>query len=1150
MAVDTPAREIEPDGFRVLGPLEVWRSGRAVVLGGPRQRAVLALLLLKANRIVSLDRLAEEVWAGDPPEGWVTTLHAYVFHLRHALEPGRVRGGAGGVLVTSGRGYVLRVGRDHLDAAVFEDGFTAGRAALETGRYAEAAGTLRQALGLWRGPVLADLADYAFTRPEAARLEELRLAAVEARIDADLALGRHDALTAELEQLAAEHPLRERLHGQLMLALYRCGRQADALAAYRRVRDLLADELGIDPGEPLQRLHKSVLAHDPALERAGAGQRPAGDHRTGAYTPAAAPPPEPPALRPAAGSGGPAWARRRTRRLLAAGSALAVAAAVSIVVAARPWAGEPVGLPANSVSLIDPAGGRAGAAVQVGTPDGLAYGDGSVWAVDNTDNTLFRINPATHAVIAPIPVGAGPAAVTVTRGGNVWVANSGDGTVSWVSAAASKVVKTIPVGNVPAAIASGPSGVWVANRGDGTVDQINPGTGAVTRRNIQVGAGPDGIAVGPRAVWVANGQDGTITQIDPATGHPSGPVFVGAGPAGIAITPSAVWVANSLDLSVMKIDPVAGRVTDTFTVGDGPNAIVAGRDGVWVSDEFDATLAHIDPGTGQVRKIFVGSSPRGMALTSAGVWVAARPFAAASHLGGTLTVVTQWLPARDPAQAYGTLDLPGLATAYDGLVALRRSGSPQGLTLVPDLAERLARPADGGKTYTFTLRHGVRYSTGKLVRASDFRRGIQRVLTNGPTTYYDGILGAPACHQHPRRCDLSAGIVTNDRARTVAIHLARADPDFLYKLALLFAVPAPPRTPSRVIDRAPFLPGTGPYKISAYRPNVSFTLVRNPYFRQWSYAAQPAGYPDVIRFKRMADPSAQLAAVAAGRADLVDIGVNGQPYGNLALQYPTRLHPGLKQSTTYVFLNTRQPPFNNRQARQAVSYAINRARVLRLLHLGPGQATLTCQILPADFPGHQPYCPYTTGASNGAWHGPDLAKATRLAQQSHTTSAPVTVWNVHGSKIGAYLAQLLRQLGYRATLHTVSAGTYYGAASISRAKVQIALQTWGADFPAPSTFFFPVLSCQSFNSDPTNNLNYAEYCNPTVDTLAGQAQAERLTDPAAARKLWARVDRTVTNDAPWIPVVDESSTVFVSARVGNYQQSPGYGPLLDQIWIH
>ena len=227
---------------------------------------MLALLVLEANRVVSMDRLAEDVWGGDPPEGWVTTLQTYVFHLRRALEPGRARGAPGGVLVTRNHGYLLFVNREHLDAALFQDGFTAGRAALEAGRYTEAAETLREALALWRSPVLADLADYAFIRPEAARLEELRLAALEARIDADLALGRHDALTAELEHLAGEHPLREQLHGQLMLALYRCGRQAEALAAYRRARDLLADQLGIDPGEPLQHLHGSILAHDPALD--------------------------------------------------------------------------------------------------------------------------------------------------------------------------------------------------------------------------------------------------------------------------------------------------------------------------------------------------------------------------------------------------------------------------------------------------------------------------------------------------------------------------------------------------------------------------------------------------------------------------------------------------------------------------------------------------------------------------------------------------------------------------------------------------------------------------------------------------------------------------------------------------------------------
>jgi YVTN family beta-propeller protein len=1142
MAADTLARGTEPGAFGVLGPLEVLRYGRAVPLGGPRQRAVLALLLVEANRAVSMDRLAEDVWGGQPPPGWVTTAQTYVFHLRRALEPDQIRGGAGGVLLTSGRGYVLRVGREQVDAALFEDGFTTGRAALEAGRYAEAAQTLRTALGRWRGPVLADLADYAFTRPEAARLEELRLAALEARIDADLGLGRHDALTAELEQLAGEHPLRERLHGQLMLALYRCGRQAEALAAYRRARDLLAGELGIDPGAALQRLHASVLAHDPALEWAGP-QGTADGHR--AWASAASPPPEPPALRPGESTGGPAWSRRRARRLLAVGSALAVAAAVSIMVVARPWAQVQQGLPANSVGLIDSGGGRVGAPVALGSPDGLASDDGTVWAVSSTANTLSRVNPATRAVVQQIPVGSAPAAVTVTSSGNVWVANSGDGTVWRINAAAGAVVQRIPVGNVPVAIASGPSGIWVANQGDNTVNRIDPVTGAVTR-TVPVGLAPDGIAVGWNAVWVANGGDGTVTRIDPATGTVSGPVYVGAGPAGIAITPAAVWVANSLDLTVSKLDPATGRVTATIGVGDGPRAIAAGPGGVWVADEFDATLARIDPATGQVvSKTFLGSSPQGLAIAGSSVWVAAGPFAAASHRGGTLTVVTSSLPQPDPVVAYGVADLPALSAVYDGLVALRKSGGTQGYTLVPDLATTLPRPTDGGRTYTFTLRPGIRYSNGTLVRASDFRRGIQRQLTIGANpAYYTGITGAQRCQAQPRRCQLSAGITANDAAGTVTFHLTQADPDFLYKLALLLAVPAPPGTSSRVIGRAPFLPGTGPYMISQFRPGASFTLVRNPHFRQWSYAAQPAGYPDVIRFDYVADPRRQLSAVMAGRADLVDLLANSQPSRGLGVRYPTRLHSSLRTGTTYVFLNTRRPPFNNVKARQAVNYAIDRAHLMSLFGLAPGEAAVTCQILPVDFPGHQPYCPYTAGGSNGTWHGPDMGKARRLVHASHTTNVPVTVWGYPGDAgVGAYLVRLLTGLGYRATLHTVSVSDFYTAISYPGHKIQIGLANFGSDFPSPSTFFVSALSCLSSASNP------AEYCDPGVDKLSSQAQAAELTDPAAARALWARVDHAVTDQAPWAPVFNSSWTVFVAARAGNCQVSTSYGPLLDQMWV-
>ncbi len=170
------------------------------------------------------------------------------------------------------------------------------------------------------------------------------------------------------------------------------------------------------------------------------------------------------------------------------------------------------------------------------------------------------------------------------------------------------------------------------------------------------------------------------------------------------------------------------------------------------------------------------------------------------------------------------------------------------------------------------------------------------------------------------------------------------------------------------MDRAPFLPGTGPYMISQYRPNVSFTLARNPYFRQWSFAAQPAGYPSVIRYDQVASQSKEESAVIAGRADLTPVGDNGQ---SLATRYPARVHAGLKSWTTYMFLNTRQPPFTSLKARQAVNYAIDRGRILQLLHRAPGQAAVTCQLLPADFPGHQPYCPYTTGHRRRqlAWPG-------------------------------------------------------------------------------------------------------------------------------------------------------------------------------------
>ncbi len=247
--------------FRVLGPFDVLdTNGRQLELGPPRARALLAFLVLHANELVATERLVDELWPAGAPDTAAKVVHVYVSQLRKAL------GDARGLLATRPPGYVLSVGEEDLDLRRFEA--LLGRA--ETLAGTERRETLVTALGLWRGEPLAEFAYESFAQPEIARLLELRLLALEARVDVDLELGRSSELVPELEALVADQPLRERFREQLMLALYRAGRQADALAAYRAGQHLLAEELGLEPGEQLRELERAILRQDPALALAGA----------------------------------------------------------------------------------------------------------------------------------------------------------------------------------------------------------------------------------------------------------------------------------------------------------------------------------------------------------------------------------------------------------------------------------------------------------------------------------------------------------------------------------------------------------------------------------------------------------------------------------------------------------------------------------------------------------------------------------------------------------------------------------------------------------------------------------------------------------------------------------------------------------------
>src|SRR5215213_8650248 len=250
--------------FRLLGPLEVVEGDRRLPLGGPKQRSLLAMLLLEVGTVVPTEQLIDELWGGSPPATVVKSIQIYVSRLRKQIGEKR--------LLTRPPGYVMDVA-DRLDLVHFEQLLSESRSA-DPERVTQ---LLREALAMWRGPPLADLAYEPFAQAPIARLQELRLTALEERIDADLLTGRHAEIAGELEALVKQHPLRERLRGQFMLALYRSERQAEALASYRSARVALIGELGIEPGRGLRELHQAILEQAPELEPAARTTPPAAD---------------------------------------------------------------------------------------------------------------------------------------------------------------------------------------------------------------------------------------------------------------------------------------------------------------------------------------------------------------------------------------------------------------------------------------------------------------------------------------------------------------------------------------------------------------------------------------------------------------------------------------------------------------------------------------------------------------------------------------------------------------------------------------------------------------------------------------------------------------------------------------------------------
>jgi peptide/nickel transport system substrate-binding protein len=523
------------------------------------------------------------------------------------------------------------------------------------------------------------------------------------------------------------------------------------------------------------------------------------------------------------------------------------------------------------------------------------------------------------------------------------------------------------------------------------------------------------------------------------------------------------------------------------------------------------------------------------------------------HKGGTLHLVAKTAGGTiDPMINY-TLQYWQLYQAmYDGLLAFKKVNGQSSFTVVPDLAQAMPDVSDGGKTYTFKLRKGIKFSTGADVTADDVVASFQRIFkVSSPTagSFYNGIVGADKCIQTPATCDLSQGVVADAAAGTVTIHLVDADPEFPYKLAVPHATVLPKGSPMTDAGTTP-LPTTGPYMISSYDPNRALVMTRNPNFKEWSKDAQPQGYPDEIQETFGLTVEAEVTAVENGQADWVFDPPPADRLNEIGSKYAKQVHVNPLTAMYYLAMNVNIAPFNNPKARQAVNWAVDRAAAVSL-YGGSNLAQPVCTFLPPQFPGHVDDCQYTKGGGK-TWKAADLDKAKQLVQESGTAGqevALITQDDEVNKAIGESVQSTLNAIGYKATLKPISANIQFTYIQNTNNNVQISLTTWYQDYPTASDFLNVLLGCGSFHPGSDSSVNIAGFCDKTIDAQMQDALTTERTSMDDANKKWGQVDKAVMTAAPAAPLFTPKLVDFVSKRVGNYQFSKQFYMLVSQLWV-
>jgi DNA-binding SARP family transcriptional activator/ABC-type transport system substrate-binding protein len=972
----------------VLGPVGAYGEAGAISVGGPRPRALLAVLLLHANRVVAREQLIDAVWGDSPPDSASHTLDGYVSRLRKALGDGR--------LTRQPPGYVLHVQPGELDLDRLQELAQSAEAALHEGRPADATRLCGQALGLWRGDPLGNVSGDGFLREEVDYLKQLQLSVLEQGIESELALGRHGRLVAELERLVAAHPLRERFRAQLMLALYRSGRQADALAVYAETRALLVEDLGLDPSAQLRELQRRILSHDPALELSV----------TVAANDGPAPEPVP--------------GRRRTAGLLVGGAAvLGLMAALPTVLATRGSPGASR-IAASSIAFLDSRSGELRGDLPVAASGAGQLRATAGWLWDKKEfGDLLQIDPRTLQIVRSISIGPTIGGFTAGDGG-LWFVAADSRTLLRVDPRYGLVTRRSrlspqsepnlgPIAE-SADLAFADGSVWAAH-GLAQVDRVDPASGRVIHRFPIRDASL--LAVGGGAIWVGSSDVGQLTKIDPATNVIVATARIRPWISALTAGGGFVWASNSE--RIWKLSP-GGELLDTIKTPSDTGSIIFGDGALWVTNDILGTVTRIDPQTDATRDYHVGHL---VTITTSrnlvAVDVSPTYLDLVAALKGQVLQVRfsqDWIDDPDPAVGGqpGANEWPWLQQLLYAttarLLTYRDAPAPGGWRLVPEIAASLPAVSPDGRTYTFRIRHGYRFSppSNQPVTAQTFKYSIERALSptlgnNAPAVAVaSDIVGVDA--YRARRSAHVTGIRV--RGDALSITLTRPAPDLPERMALAYFAPVPVGTPVVVNGLRDPIPSAGPYYLTHNQGGVVAIVRRNP-----NYHGHRPRHLDAIVYSPQPNVGEDIAAIDAGKADYIAEPGPAVSGGQLARGYAQSEGSRRRYFTTPLLaidelaFNTTHGVLRSARLRRAVNLALDRPALAAALG---DQAT--DRYLPPGIPGYRQQHVYPLT-------GPDAGHARAL---SGTVREPVTL-NVCAQpsclEVGSIVAADLGRIGIR-----------------------------------------------------------------------------------------------------------------------------------------